>query len=121
MSALMNIVIGILRGIVQHFFMRRITSRGGAGPLPPMAVTKIDGAEYLLAAAGSSIDQPHVKAFRELLLMHEVTEDLSEKSLAVLAVVSVAAQTAARRGDLEGMKEAIQIGLKTALRFDRGQ
>ncbi len=117
MSALINIVLGIVRGIVQTFFVRKITNRGGAGPTP-MAVTKIEGPEYLLAAAGSSIDQPHVKAFREMLLMHEVGE-LSEKSLAVLAVVSVAAQTAARRGDLEGMKQAIQIGLKTALKFDR--
>ena len=99
--------------------MRKIMSRGGAGSSVPLAVHKIEGSEYLLAAAGKSIDQPHVKAFREMLLMHELTDELSEKSLVALAVVSVAAQTAARRGDLEGMKEAIQVGLKTALRFDR--
>ena len=115
----MNLVLGIIRWIVQTFLMRKITGRGGTGPSAAMAVNKIEGSEYLLAAAGGSIDQPRVKAFREMLLMHEVGEELSEKSLAALAVVSVAAQTAARRGDLEGMKEVIQIGLKTALRFDR--
>lgn len=118
------------------FFRKTLerTFRPRPGPRPAKVIDveparPLRGVDYLLNVAGDSPKTPLLRAFREMVKAEEGDphpgdafpegrrSELTEHELVALAVVGSAAQTAAERGDLVGLKETLQIGLSCALRF----
>lgn len=131
-------LISLAVSIARVLFLRRASeraSRAGGAPKPAMVVDVEPvkgrrGIDYLLEVMGESAETPFLRAFREMVNAEEGEKypavavadvrrsELKEHELIALAVVGSAAQAAAERGDLAGLRETLQVGLSCALRFE---